>query len=279
MVGQRKSFAYRITRGVYLVILTFGALLMIVPFLWSLSTSLKPLGEAMAYPPIWWPHPFDWKNFIAIWNIVPLGRWFMNSTLVAVSVTIGNLLIDSLAGYALARIPFKGKNVLHLGIVSMLMIPFQSVMLPVYILLRALGLLDNYGGMIVPVLVSAMGVFLMRQAFLTLPRELEDAAMIDGAGRFRTFWQIGLPTVKPTLMTLALMIFMSSWNNFLLPLLVANRSHLWTVPLGIVMFQQEYFVNWPYLMAASVLATIPIAVLFFVFQRWFIQGVATTGLK
>ena len=161
----------------------------------------------------------------------------------------------------------------------MLMIPFQSVMLPVYILLRWLGLLDNYGGMIVPVLVSAMGVFLMRQAFLTVPQELEDAAMIDGAGRLRMFWQIALPMVTPNLMTLALMIFMGSWNNFLLPLLVANRSHLWTVPLGIVMFQQEYFVNWPYLMAASVLATLPIAILFLVFQRFFVRGVATTGLK
>ena len=279
MVGARNTFSYRLVRVIYLLILTLGALAMLIPFAWSLSTSLKPLGESMAYPPVWWPHPFDWSNFTVIWTMVPLARWFLNSAIVAVSVTIGNLIIDSLAGYALARIPFRGRNVLHLGIVSMLMIPFQSVMLPVYILLRWLGLLDNYGGMIVPVLVSAMGVFLMRQAFLTVPQELEDAAMIDGAGRLRMFWQISLPMVTPSLMTLALMIFMGSWNNFLLPLLVANRSHLWTVPLGIVMFQQEYFVNWPYLMAGSVLATLPIAILFLVFQRFFVRGVTTTGLK
>lgn len=279
MVGKNQGVPYWITRAIYLTILVLGALAMFIPFLWSVSTALKPLSQAMTFPPQWWPHPVIWNNFIALWHIVPLGHWFLNSLIVGILVTAGNLVFDSMAGYALARIPFRGRNVLHLGIVAMLMIPFQSVMLPVYIVLRSLGLLDSYAGLILPVIVSAMGVFLMRQAFLSLPAELEDAARIDGAGRFRMYAQIALPAVKPTLMTLALMIFMSSWNNFLLPLLVANRSHLWTLPLGIVMFQQQYFVNWPYLMAASVVATIPVALIFLLFQRWFVQGVATTGIK
>ncbi len=279
MVGSQRGLGYRVTRFVYLAVLTVGALAMFIPFLWSLSTSLKPLGESVAYPPIWWPHPFVWHNFVTIWHMVPLGHWFINSLVVGGTVTLGNLVFDSLAGYALARIPFRGQQVLLMGIVAMLMIPFQSVMLPVYIVLRDLHLLDSYSGLILPTIVSAMGVFLMRQAFLNIPMELEDAARIDGAGRWRMYAQIALPAVQPTLLTLALMIFMASWNNFLLPLLVANREHLWTLPLGIVMFQQLYFVNWPFLMAASVLATVPIAVVFLLFQKWFVQGVVTTGLK
>ncbi len=268
-----------VARGIYFLILVGGALLMFVPFAWSLSTSLKGLSQAMTYPPIWWPHPFALQNYVKIWSIVPIGQWFVNSLLVASAVTAANLVFDSLAGYALARIEFRGRTLVYFGVVSMLMIPFQAVMLPLYILLKDMGLLDNYGGMIAPVAVSAMGIFLMRQAFLALPQELEDAARIDGAGRFRMFLQLSLPLVTPTLLTLALMIFLASWNNFLLPLLVANRAALWTVPLGIVMFQQEYFVNWPYLMAAAVLATLPVGIVFLLFQRWFIRGVATTGLK
>lgn len=278
MIPRRAATRW-ISRGLYLAILTGGALLMFVPFAWSLSTSLKGLSQAMTYPPAWWPHPFQLGNYAKIWHIVPIGQWFINSLLVASAVTVANLIFDSLGGYALARVKFPGKRFWYMGIVAMLMIPFQAVMLPLYIVMKDLGLLDNYGGLIAPVAVSAMGIFLMRQAFLTLPSELEDAARIDGAGRFRMFWQLSLPLVTPTLLTLALMIFLSSWNNFLLPLLVANRASLWTLPLGIVMFQQEYFVNWPYLMAAAVLATLPIGLVFLVFQRWFIRGVATTGLK
>lgn len=276
---RRRGIGHLVLRFVYLVILIFGALVTLVPFLWSLSTALKPMQEAMAFPPQWLPHPVDWFNFTRIWHIVPLGRWFLNSFIVAGVVTGGNLFFDSLAGYALARIPFKGRHVLHMSIVAMLMIPFQSVMLPIYVFLHFMGLLNSYAGLILPVLILPMGVFLMRQAFLNLPQELEDAAIIDGAGRLRIYFQIALPLVKPTLMTLGLMSFMGSWNNFLLPLLVANSNRLWTLPLGMVMFQQEYFTDWPYLMAASVLATVPIAVLFLLLQRWFIRGVATTGLK
>ncbi len=269
----------RLMRGVYLLILTVGALVMFIPFAWSLSTTFKPLGEAMAYPPIWIPRPWDFANIVRVWRIVPLAHWFINSLIVGFAVMIGNVFLDSLAGYALARMRFRGRNAIFMGIVAMLMIPFQSVMLPVYILLRDLGLIDTYAGMILPVVVSAFGVFLMRQAFLNIPQELEDAAVMDGHGRFSIYWRIALPLVQPSLLTLALLQFLSSWNNFLLPLLVANRSHLWTLPLGIVMFQQEYFVNWPYLMAASVLATVPVALFFLLFQKWFVPTVATTGLR
>ncbi len=208
-----------------------------------------------------------------------MGQWFVNSAIVAVVVVIGNVVLDSMAGYALARIRFRGRSLVFFGIISMLMIPFQSIMLPVYIILRALGLINSYAGMILPQLVSAMGVFLMRQAFLNVPHEVEESAIIDGASRWRIFAQISLPMVQPSLFTLALMMFMGAWNNFLLPLLVANNQNFWTLPLGVVMFQQQYYTNWPYLMAAAVMATIPIAVLFLVFQRWFIQGISTTGLK
>ncbi len=269
----------RISRAAYLVILAFGALVMFIPFAWSLSTSLKPLSEALAYPPQWIPRVFDWGNYVKIWKLVPLARWFGNSAIAAFGVTVANLVLDSMAGYALARLDFRGKRLLFLGVLAMLMVPFQSVMLPVYIILKDLGLLDNYYGLILPLAVQAVGVFLMRQAFLNLPEELEDAAAMDGAGRFRMFWQLSLPLVIPSLLTLGLISFMLSWNNFLLPLLVANQPNLWTVPLGVVMFQQEYFVNWPYLMAAAVMTTIPVAVVFLAFQKWFVKGIATTGIR
>ncbi len=275
----RKAVVSRISRSVYFLILMGGALVMFVPFAWSLSTSLKPLSESLAYPPVWIPHIFDWSNYVKIWHLVPLAQWFANSAIAAVGVTLCNLVFDSMAGYALARLNFKGKRLLFIGVLAMLMVPFQAVMLPVYIILRYLHLLDNYYGLIVPLAVQAVGIFLMRQAFLNLPSDLEDAASIDGAGRFRTFWQLSVPLVVPSLLTLGLISFMLSWNNFLLPLLVANRQHLWTVPLGVVMFQQEYFVNWPYLMAAAVMTTVPVAVIFLVFQKWFVRGIATTGFR
>jgi ABC-type glycerol-3-phosphate transport system permease component len=280
MAGARpRGLLGWISRQLYLLILTVGALVMVIPFLWTLSTALKPLGQALDFPPEWIPHPALWSNFIQTWITVPMGTWFLNSTVVAVVVVIANLMLDSLAGYALARINFRGRSFLFFAIISMLMIPFQAIMLPVYIVLRDLGLLNSYMGMILPQAVSAMGVFLMRQAFLNVPAEVEESAIIDGASRWRLFWQISLPMVEPSLLTLALIVFMGAWNNFLLPLLVANNPNFWTLPLGMVMFQQQYYTNWPYLMAAAVMATIPITILFLVFQRWFIQGIATTGLK
>ncbi len=279
MVTGGRRLAQRVSRALFIAILLFGALVMMIPFAWSLSTALKPLSLSMQFPPVWWPHPWVWSNFTEVFQTVPFARWFLNSFIVAASVTLGNLIIDSLAGYALARIDFKGRTVLFIAIVAMLMVPFQAVMLPVYLLLRALGLIDTYLGMILPAVVSSMGIFLMRQAFLNIPRELDDAAIMDGCGRLRMFWQIAVPQVGPSLLTLALMIFVGSWNNFLLPLLVANNPNLWTVQLGIVQFQLQYQTNWPYLMAAGVMATVPIAVLFLIFQRRFVQGWTISGIQ
>ncbi len=279
MAGQHRGFFHVLSRGLYFVILVGGAVVMLIPFVWTVSTSLKPLSLSLAFPPVWWPHPFEWGNFSAVFQEVPLAHWFLNSTIVAGAVTVGNLILDSLAGYALARIDFKGRTFLYIGTLAMMMVPFQAVMLPVYLLLRQLGLLNTYWGMILPTLVSSMGIFLMRQAFLNLPQELDDAATMDGCGRLRMFWQISLPQVTPTMLTLALITFVGSWNNFLLPLLVANLPHLWTLQLGIVEFQSQYATQWPLLMACSVLITIPVAVLFLIFQRWFVRGIVMSGIK
>lgn len=279
VAGRRNGWGYRVSRGLFFLILVGGALVMMVPFAWTLSTALKPLSLSLAYPPVWWPHPFEWKNFTAVFQQVPLAHWFYNSTVVAVVVTVGNLILDSLAGYALARIDFAGRTFLYVSTLAMMMVPFQAVMLPVYLLLRQMGLINTYWGMILPTLVSSMGIFLMRQAFLNLPKELDDAAIMDGCGRLRMFLQISLPQVTPTLLTLALLIFVGSWNNFLLPLLVANEPHLWTLQLGIVEFQSQFASDWPLLMAASVLITLPIAALFLAFQRWFVRGIVMSGIK
>lgn len=279
MVVGRRGLARRVSRGLFVAILAFGALAMMIPFAWSVSTALKPLALSMQYPPVWLPHPFVWGNFVQVFHLVPLARWFMNSGITTIAITVGNVILDSLAGYALARIQFTGRNILYLAIISMLMIPFQAVMLPVYLLLRAGGLLNTYWGMILPSIVSAMGIFLMRQAFLNIPQELDDAAIMDGAGRIRMFWQIAIPQVLPSLLTLSLLMFVAAWNNFLLPLLVANNPNLWTVQLGIVEFQMQYTTNWPFLMAAGVMATVPIAALFLIFQRRFVQGWTMTGIQ
>lgn len=279
MVTGSRRLGQRVSYVLFVLVLTLGALVMLVPFAWSLSTALKPLSLSMQFPPQWWPHPFEWSNFSAVLKLVPFAQWFLNSFIVAGAVTLGNLMLDSLAGYALARIDFRGRTVVFIAIVAMLMVPFQAVMLPVYLLLRYLGLINSYLGMILPTVVSSMGIFLMRQAFLNIPRELDDAAIIDGAGRLRMFLQIAVPQVGPSLLTLALMIFVGSWNNFLLPLLVANNPSLWTIQLGIVEFQSQYNTNWPYLMAAGLMALIPIILLFLIFQRRFVQGWTISGLN
>jgi multiple sugar transport system permease protein len=272
----------RIRRGVAYAFLIGYALLMFVPFAWTIITSFKTQPDALRMTFI--PDPFTtqgWENAFNQLN-PPLLRLFLNSAIVATAVTISNVFLGAMAGYAFARLRFPGRDVLFLLVLGTLMIPDQLRMVPVYQVLRELGLLRGdlqYGGLWLVLAINAASIFLLRQYFLTIPRDLEEAAKLDGAGFFKTFWKVMLPLAGPALAAVAILQFQGTWNNFFWPLVILQERENWTLPLGITLFKTQYFTIWPDLMAVVVMATIPILVLYLVFQRHFVQGVAASGVK
>jgi multiple sugar transport system permease protein len=242
-------------------------------------TSFKGLQEIFAYPPTWWPKEPTTENYTDAFQAAPFGRFYLNSLFVAVTVTLGQLVTCSMAAYAFARMQFRGRDLLFYLFLGTMMVPAHVTMIPSFMILHWLGLIDSYGALILPGLASAFGTFLLRQFFLTLPKELEEAAFIDGCGRFRVLWQIILPLARPALATLAVFTFMGVFNDFLWALIVVNSQELYTVQLGLAIFRDRYSTEWGPLMAGSVAATLPILVLFFVAQKHFIEGIALSGLK
>jgi multiple sugar transport system permease protein len=255
------------------------AFLMVVPLLWMLVTSVETLNETRHFPPIIVPSGVHVGNYTEVLRDAPFARWFLNTLLVTVAVVIGNLLFCSLAGYAFARIRFFGREVVFLLVLATLMIPFQVIMIPTFLIVRKLGLIDTLGALIVPNLASAFGIFLLRQFFRTLPIELEEAARIDGATRLGVLFKIVLPLSGPALATLAVITFLWTWNDFLWPLVTIYSPHNMTLQLGLTTFQGAHQANTQLLMAANVMSMVPVLALFFVAQRYFIRGIATTGLK
>jgi multiple sugar transport system permease protein len=255
------------------------AIAMLIPLVWMLVTSLQTLNETRTYPPTLVPHTLQWRNYTDVLRLAPFGRWFLNTTIVTVSVVIANLLFCSLAGYAFARIKFFGREVVFILVLATLMIPFQVVMIPTFLIVRRLGLIDTLGALIVPNLASAFGIFLLRQFFRTLPVELEEAARIDGASRLGVLFKIVLPLSGPALATLAVITFLWTWNDFLWPLITIYSPSNFTLQLGLTTFQGAHQTTTNLLMAANVMSMIPVLALFFVAQRYFIRGIATTGLK
>lgn len=251
----------------------------VAPFLWMVLTSFKELGEIFAYPPTWWPERFTFENYADAFRAAPFGRFYFNSLFVAVTVTLGQLVTCSMAAYAFARMEFRGRDVLFFLFLGTMMVPAHVTMIPSFMILHWLGLIDTYGALILPGLASAFGTFLLRQFFLSLPKELEEAAFLDGYGRLRVLWQIILPLSKPALATLAVFTFMGVFNDFLWALVVVNSQELYTVQLGLAIFRDRYSTEWGSLMAGSVVATLPILLLFLVAQKHFIQGIALSGLK
>jgi len=264
--------------GWHLVLIPI-AIAMLIPLVWMLVTSLQTLNETRQYPPTLVPHTLQWKNYTDVLRLAPFGRWFLNTTIVTVSVVIANLLLCSLAGYAFARIKFFGREVVFILVLATLMIPFQVVMIPTFLIVRKMGLIDTLGALIVPNLASAFGIFLLRQFFRTLPVELEEAARIDGASRLGVLFKIVLPLSGPALATLAVITFLWTWNDFLWPLITIYSPSNFTLQLGLTTFQGAHQTTTNLLMAANVMSMIPVLLLFFVAQRYFIRGIATTGLK
>ncbi|MEH2391901.1 MAG: carbohydrate ABC transporter permease [Nostoc sp.] len=262
------------------VLLTLYAIVTLIPFLWALSASFKPLTEIVGGEPNFLPKTFTLDNYRQIFLQEPLfWRWLFNSVVIAVSVTLLNLLLNSMAGYALARLRFVGKRFWFFLILAVLAVPAQITLIPTFLILKAIGWLNSYQGMIVPSMVNATFIFMMRQFFVNFPKELEEAAQLDGLNTFGIFRHIVLPLAKPALAAQAVFVFMGSWNNFLLPIVILFDPEMFTLPLGLNTFKGQYISYWNYIMAASMVFTLPALGIYAFFNRYFIQSVTFTGGK
>lgn len=259
--------------------LVAGAVLMLVPVFWMVSTSVKPLASVFALPVEWWPANPQWENYVNAWNRYPFGRYFLNSTLVSGAATIINVVLSGFAGYALAKYRFYGKQAIFIGILATLMLPFEVLMVPTFLVVKDFGWLNSYQALIIPSAANAFGIFLMRQTMLHVPDSLIEAARIDGASEIRTYVQIIMPLLWPAMLTLALIEFRETWDAFMWPLIVTSQEAYRTVPIGLSRFQEENLTTYNEVMAMSGLAMLPMLLLFFFFQRMFIQGIASTGVK
>lgn len=256
---------------------------MLAPFLWMISTSLKNPGEVFSYQKAWWvdwaPTSFVWENYVKAWKVVPFARFYLNSIFVVLMTTLGQVATSALSAYAFARLRFPGRDQIFFGYLATMMIPGAVTMIPVFILLRSLDWIDSYKAVILPAIFTAYGTFMLRQFFLTLPKDLEDAAKIDGCGYFGIFWKILLPLSKPALATLTTFTFMGSWMNFMWPLIVLNSHEKFTLPVGLAYFQSLHHTDWTLLMAGSVMMILPILIVFIAGQRYFVEGIKLTGIK
>lgn len=283
MTGARPGRrAPRAWRWVLLTtVVAIGAVGMLLPVVWMLSTSLKPSDAILSLPPRLIPEHPTLAPFKAVTEAFPMVRVFFNSVGVAAVTTLGQLVLSSMAGYAFARFRFRGRDTLFFLYLATLMVPFVVTVTPLFIIVRTLGWTNSYAGLIVPPMFSAFGTFLMRQFFLDLPRELEEAAVIDGASTFTTFVRVIVPLSGPAFATLGIFSFMASWNNFLWPLLIVSDNKFMTLPLALATLQGLYpgQTQWNLVMAGTVISVIPMILVFLLAQRWVIQGITASGLK
>jgi multiple sugar transport system permease protein len=260
-------------------VLSLGALVMLFPFVWQLLTALKTMPESVRVPPTFLPQEWNWAAFGQVFTALPFGEMLGNSVLNTVGRTLGQLVFCSLAAYAFARMQFRGKNVLFAVFLSVLMVPAQLLILPQYDIIQRLGLLNSVPALFLPGMFSAFGTFLLRQFFMSLPKELEEAARIDGAGSFRIFWSIMLPLVRPALAALAVITAMWSWNDLLWPLVVNTDPATMPISAGLTSLEGQFQTNYPILMAGSLIASLPMLILYLLLQRHFVQGIALSGSK
>ncbi len=255
------------------------ALSMLIPFLWMLSTSLMGEFEVYQFPPRFLPSALRWSNYVEAMTLQPFGRFFLNSLIVAGASVIGQLAFCSMAGYAFARLRFKGRDKLFALYLGTMMIPAIVTIIPAFLLINTFGWVNTYWALFTPTVSSVWGIFLLRQFFQTIPREIEDAARVDGASETTIFLKIILPLSKPALATLAIFAFMGSWKDFLWPLIVTNRIDMRTVEVGIATFSNLYTTDWPHQMAAAVVVMLPVVIVFLAAQKYFVKGITMTGLK
>ena len=253
------------------------ALMAIAPLLWMLSMSFKGSEEAFGISLI--PEHATLDNFLYVFTKVDFLRFLWNTFFVSATVTIVALFFHSMAAYALARLRFPGRDAIFLAMFATFLISQPVIIVPLFVLVRALGMLDSYAGLIIPSIFNAFGIFLLRQFYLGVPRELEEAALIDGAGYFRVYWSIVLPLSRPILSALAILFFLANWNSFLWPLTITNDQNLWMVQVAIASFRQQYNASWNYIMAASTIVALPTLAMFVIFQKRIIESIKTSGLK
>ncbi len=261
------------------LLLTLGALIMIVPFLWMLSTSLKTQQQLFTWPPSWLPNPVTWGNFVEVFQKVNFSQYGWNTLKITAAVTVGRLVFCSMAGYGFARMKFPGKDFLFVLTLATMMISSQITIIPNFIIMRYLKLVDTHLGVILPQLADGFSIFLMRQFFLTFPYELEDAAQLDGCNPFMFYVRILIPNSKPILATLAVMTFQGVWNDFLWPLVMLTSPAKRTLAVGLSYLVGQYTTRWELQMAGSVLTVLPILILFFLLQKYFVQSIKMSGLK
>jgi ABC-type glycerol-3-phosphate transport system permease component len=265
------------------IVLLIVAGMMIVPFMWMVTTSLKAPGTEFGYPPQILPTQVNFDNYNTLFTNLPFFRYFVNTVIVTLFTVAGQLIICSLAAYGFARLNFMGRDTVFILYLTTMMIPFQITLIPLYLIVTQLGWVNTYQGLIVPGISSAFGIFLLRQSFLNIPRDYQDAARIDGANEFTIFVRIFLPLNGPTLATLGVFAFMGTWTDLLWPLLIARSPEMRTLELGLAYFnaRPNAFLqpNWPLLMAGSVVVMLPVLIVYLVAQRYFIQGIALSGVK
>ena len=255
------------------------AFVFIMPFVWMLSTSLKELNKVFAFPPDWIPKPVVWQNYIRIWQVAPFGRYFLNSIVMTAGIMIGQILLSFTAAYAFARIKFRGSSVLFLIYLGTMMVPAQTRIIPLYLLVLNMGILDTYAALILPAIFNAFAVFLLRQFFLTVPRDMDEAAIIDGANHWNILTRIMVPLSKPVLSALSVFIFLQGWNALLWPLMATSWSRLRVLAVGLTSFSDIYGTDWPLLMTGSILVVLPTLIVYLVNQQFITRGIVMSGLK
>ena len=262
----------------YVVLVALG-LVTVLPLLYMIVLALQSDAEVQSGDPVLWPADLQWGNFTRLFEAAPFGRFFLNSFVMAGAITVSHLIFDPLVGYVFAKMDFPGKRIAFVAVLSTLMVPFFVRMLPIYSIFASLGWIDSYQGLIVPFLMDAYGIFLMRQFIRPLPDELIEAARVDGAGEFRIYLRVILPQCKPALAVLGLFTFVFQWNEFLWPLIATSRTEMRTLPIGLTLFNQEYFTQWNLTAAGALILFVPTALFFVITQKFLVEGIALSGLK
>lgn len=265
-------------RVLILVALLIGALLVVSPFLWTITTSLKSIRNTFA-PPFLFPKELVWRNYLDAWKAAPFGRYYFNTVIVTIGITAGQIVTSLMSGYAFSRLHFPGRDALFLTILGSMMVPFFVLVIPLYLLVDAINWTNTFSGLIVPRLVSPFGIFLMRQSLLTIPRELDEAALIDGCGKIGILWRVLAPLSKPAIATLSIFAFLFAWNDYLWPLIATRSPDMYTVQIGLRTFMGKYGTQWVLLMAGVVTSTMPVIGLFIAAQSHVVEGIQTSGVK
>jgi multiple sugar transport system permease protein len=278
--GNTPSIWGLLIKGLAYFLLALTAISMIFPFYWMVATSLKTEARVFAFPPEWLPYPPIFDSYHYLFTRLPFERYVFNSVKVSTLWTTGVILSSSLAAYAFARVKFRGRDVLFIVTLAALMIPGQVTMIPLYIVMTRIGWVDTHLPLYVPAFFgSAFGIFLMRQYFMTIPQELNDAARIDGCSHFGIYWRIMMPLSKAVVATLALLSFMTSWNDLLGPVIYLHSEELFTLPLALTRFRGQYYTQWANMMAGATISVVPILLVFLFTQQYFVRGVVLSGLK